>query len=101
MKHVKFFTLVAVLVFTIESKEFFRYKAVKCGASLKSAANLYCYVKSYSRKHSFANLGFVLLRHVPNGKVRKKQDQILKTADNFYFSSISRLNTSLKQTTIN
>lgn len=69
MKSVKLLALAAVIAFNIEAKEFFRYKAVKCGASLKTATDPYCYVKTYSRKHSFANIGFVFMRNVPNGKV--------------------------------
>lgn len=61
--------ILLILILGCESKLFLRFNSVKCGASLKSASDIYCYVKTYARKLSILNVGYTLLRRISEGLV--------------------------------
>lgn len=46
-----------------------RFLSVKCGASKKTAVDLFCFLKSYTRKNPVVSGSFSLLRTVPDGLV--------------------------------
>lgn len=62
---------VALFVLGCHSKSSLKFNTVKCGVSLKSAVEPYCYIKAYARRYPMLNLGFKLLRKVPDGLVWK------------------------------
>lgn len=68
MKFAAFFAV--LLAMGCQSKSTLKFTTVKCGVSMKSAIEPYCYIKAYSRKYPMLNFGFTLLRKIPDGSVR-------------------------------
>lgn len=63
--------LVLLFALNCNSKSSLKFTFVKCGVSLKSAVEPYCYIKAYTRKYPMLNFGFRLLRNIPDGSVWK------------------------------